>query len=78
MWNKKKIEKLEKEIKYLKETLNATTKFIKEYLKAHSVPIVFDYLFSTDNPLEEIYCYMKSIDERITKLENKKPKKKSK
>ena len=73
---RKRVKQLENQVKELQQTLTATSRFIKEYLKEKGTPIVFDYLFSTDNPLEEIYCYMKSIDERITKLETKKVRKK--
>ena len=71
MRNKKRIELLEEKVKYLSETLTAFERIIKDYLKTHQENYVFDYLFSTEHPIEEIYCFIKCIDERISNLESK-------
>lgn len=70
MTKRKRIKKLEKEVKDLKMVLEATRKIIKDYLIKNNAETHIDYLFTLDNALEEIFCFVKNVNDRIEKLEN--------
>lgn len=72
MFNGKKIKMLEKRVKELEQVLFCTKRFMEQYFKEKKETFVFDCLFTMDSPIEDIYCFMKSIDKRIEKLEKKK------
>ncbi len=71
MFYKKKIRELDNRIKHLEQILTATSKFMEQYLNEHNVDLALDHLFSMDSPIEDIYCFMKSIDGRIKRIEKK-------
>ena len=78
MLKSKRIKKLEGEVKELNMVLSSSRKIIRDYLEKNNAEKQIDYLFSLDNALEEIFCFVKNVDSRLKRLEAKKIERKTK
>ena len=71
MGAKRKIEQLEKRVKYLEQVLLFSEKIIEQYIMENKESLPIDHRYSTDSAMEDIYSFIKSVGNRIKKLENK-------
>ena len=70
MSKSKRIKILEEKVKELSLILKASQKIINDYLVRNGEDNKAYYLFTMDNVLDEVYCFVHSVDSRIKKLEN--------
>ncbi len=64
--------RLKKRVEILERQNKDLCNFFKNYFENNDKPLDFKYLFSPNNPYENVWLFINSVDERLKQLEKQK------